>query len=201
VSLKVTAKQIKKLLNHLLNNPLSGGVVGDVRDEACEIIATNIESHGSNTSLPSAAETDAVIGAGAIPNMVKSGGSMGIGEVTSLRNGGKRHFSTDPERLSDLIQDPDVQNNTVKINPIDWIHRKKRFVLNSTSGVAELEDDEHDVNFVECWLGGFTMYNKGHVPAGDDYIQGRDIVRSAVLMSIEDIMNKFKELMEQELYR
>jgi len=86
MSLKVTTKQIKKLLNHLLNNPLSGGVVGDVRDEACEIIATNIESHGSNTSLPSAAETDAVIGGGAIPNMVKSGGNMGIGEITSLRN-------------------------------------------------------------------------------------------------------------------
>jgi hypothetical protein len=56
----------------------------------------------------------------------------------------------------------------------------------------DLEYDPHAVNFTRAWIGGFTLHHKNMPVTASLFIEGRDILISAAMLSIQPIVDMMK---------
>jgi hypothetical protein len=77
---------------------------------------------------------------------------------------------------------------------VTWKHR-----FENIGGTATLVPSTHDVNYVECFTLGFTDYLRGQPFNSAKKIEGMDLIISAFLLSINEILTEAKRIIAEEL--
>ena len=153
---------------------------------------------GKDTPPPSRMKT--IFYTSAIVKDIVSGRikSYTIQNIEGLRTNSDGHgyFKGDPKRIIDLYGAIKIHDNKVELMDDVIVNRNLLFSENPNTGKAELIAQNHDVSFLEAWVMGFHFYHVGEMFNMAQFIEGRDILISAALLSIMDILKLFKENME-----
>ena len=158
--------------------------------KAAEIIGKKIVTELNGMNPPPQNEMKIVFD-NEFDRIVKGLSTMTVSYIESLRHHRNTRLSKDNLYVQNWLDGTSAAGGTVSV-PRDYnIARKEQFV--QINNVMKLVKRNHVVNIVEAWMKGFHAYVKNKPYDPNFFIAGRDIIYSAVLLSIEEIINMMKD--------
>ena len=170
-------------------------------DDCCHDAARIIMLHAKmliDVDTPPPAIMQVGLQAGLVESIAKGLMSVTEQDIISWRNTASMELHDDEKLKSQLYNDITQVGNVVDV-PSVHINRENRFIPDR-QGIMELVPDMHDVDFTQAWIGGFTIHMRDHPLTESIFIEGRDILISAAVLSIEEIVimmkNKMRKLIQ-----
>jgi hypothetical protein len=162
-------------------------------NDCCYKAATIIVTKARTLIFVDTPEPDTMVSKlndGLIGQVAKGLMSVTEHDIAAWRLGDTGEFRDDGMLTENLYNNITQASNIVHV-PDVFITREKRFVPDENN-IMRLEPDVHEINFTKAWIGGFTMYALNNPITASVFIEGRDILISAAMLSVAEIVIMMK---------